>query len=96
VLLQTELYCMQSLVTWDWTQGQVSQVRPISQEFFSHNYGLMAKFSQNLRLGILGLEIQLSTNVSSYKSEDHKSLRSCSPKLQGTLILHIRQESQVM
>ena len=56
----------------------------------------MAKFSHNLRLDILGIDIQLSTNVSSYKSEDHKSLRSCSPKLRETQIYHIDKESQVI
>ena len=51
-LQETVYRNVRSLVTWDWTQGRVSQVHPISQEFFSHNLRLMAKFSHNLRLDV--------------------------------------------
>ena len=56
----------------------------------------MAKFSHNVRLGILGLEIQPSTSNDSLRAKIFYDLRSFSLKLQETLIFHIRQESQVM
>ena len=72
------------------------QIHPIGQEFFSHNYGLTAKFSHNLGLGILGLKSSYRQTLLHKRAKTFCDLRSFSLELSETLIPHIRQESQVV